>query len=344
MGLTVSETKELVGWMEAAFERYAARQAHVVAVCEPGETPEQSHNRILRYRGQFSRVLRGTADYHVIPPKVLDDLYDLKKCGCPPQDIVELMLACTNWLGGDLSKVDEAFGIPEALNAVRRNCRKMSDDISTLNLSVIFIRPHDFLRAQFPNKRERRRARRLIDGLPDALLYMEKLLEKYVSALAPVPKSLLKSITEKYFSALLAVFGHDDKTLSGLLEAMRAIRFAVSPDATYVRKIAATPVRSGKRKGEEKDPLSVGAIQKRLDRLVEQYPSLQTEVMSDVRQYVADEYADHRRSGATLISLLPQLEKDRQRKWRLAEKSEKPKPESKATSKPSSRKPPNANT
>jgi len=101
----VPETKELADWMEGAFNLYAERWAHAYAVCEPGETPEQSRDRILRYRDQFSRVLRGTADYHVIPPKLLDNLYDLKKNGCPPQDIVELMLGSTNWLGATYPKL-----------------------------------------------------------------------------------------------------------------------------------------------------------------------------------------------------------------------------------------------
>jgi hypothetical protein len=110
---------------------------------------------------------------------------------------------------------------------------------------------------------------------------------------------------------LLAFFEHDDGTLGELLGAIRAIRFAVSPDATYVRNIAPIPIQSGEAKGAEKDPLSSGAVRKRLDRLFEQNPSFKTEVMSDVRQYVTDEYAERRGSGATLLSLLPQLEKNR---------------------------------
>src|ERR1700678_990584 len=121
MGLTVPETRELVGWMEAAFKRYAERRAHVVGVCEPGETPEQSRDRLLLYGDEFSRILRGTADYHIMPEEILDNFYDLKKRSCPAQDVVEFMLACTNWFGGDLSKVDEAFGITEAANTVRSN-------------------------------------------------------------------------------------------------------------------------------------------------------------------------------------------------------------------------------
>src|ERR1035441_10409809 len=211
MSLTVAETRELVGWMEAAFKLYAERWAHVYAVCEPGETPEQSRDRILRYRDQFSRVLRGTADYHVITEKLLDNLYDLKKRDCPPQDIVELMLACTNWLGGDFSKVDQAFAIPEAVDSVRGNCRKMSEEISALNLPLLLIRPHDFLQEEFPNKRERRKARRLIDTLPEALILMKKLLDRYASTPAPVPTAVLRSATEAHFAALLALLGHDDE-------------------------------------------------------------------------------------------------------------------------------------
>jgi hypothetical protein len=307
----VPETRELVGWMEAAFKRYAERRAHVVGVCEPGETPEQSRDRLLLYGDEFSRILRGTADYHIMPEEILDNFYDLKKRSCPAQDVVEFMLACTNWFGGDLSKVDEAFGIPEAVNTVRSNCRKMSEDISALNLPMLLCRPHDFLREEFPNRRERRKARRLIDSLPDALLHMDKLLDRYLSAPAPVPMAVLRSGTEAYFWALLAFFEHDDGTLGELLGAIRAIRFAVSPDATYVRNIAPIPIQSGEAKGAEKDLLSSGAVQKRLDRLFEQNPSFKTEVMSDVRQYVTDEYAERRGSGATLLSLLPQLEKNR---------------------------------
>jgi hypothetical protein len=238
MGLTIPETREIIGWMEAAFKLYAERRAHVVGVCEPGETSEQSRDRILLYRDQFSRILRGTADYHVIPPKLLDNLYDLKRKGCPPQDIVELMLACTNWLGGDLSKVDQAFAIPEAVDSVRKNCRKMSEEISTLSLPMLLIRPQDFLREEFPNKRERRKARRLIDTLPEALILMEKLLDRYASAPAPVPTAMLRSATESYFAALLELFGYGEQMLSDLLAVMREIRLFVSPDAVFERNIA----------------------------------------------------------------------------------------------------------
>jgi hypothetical protein len=323
MGLTVAETRELVGWMEAAFTLYAERRAHVYGVCEPGETPEQSRARILLYRDQFTRILRGTADYHIMPSQLLDNLHDLKKRGCPPQDIVELMLATTNWLGGDLSKVDQAFAIPEAVNSIRGNCRKMSEEISALNLPMLVIRPHDFLKEEFPNKRERRKARRLIDSLPDALLHMEKLLEKYSSAPVPVPTAMLRSATEAYFAALLSLLGHEDETLSGLLEAIRAIRTYVSPHAVYERNIAPIRINSGDREGEEKDPLSAGAIKKRLDRLYEETPRFETEVMSDVRQYMTDEYAERRHCGATLLSLLPQLEKDRRRKLRTRRRDRK---------------------
>jgi len=200
----------------------------------------------------------------------------------------------------------------------------MSEEIAALNLPLLFVRPHDFLPEAFPDKRERLKARRLIDTLPDALMYMDKLLERYASASAPVPTVVLRSAIEAYFAELLAFLGHDDETLSGLLEAIRAIRNFVSPHAVYVRNIAPIPLRSG----EGKNPLSAGAIQKRLDRLYVQNPWFQAEVMSDVRQYMTDEYAECRRSGATLISLLPQLEKDhiekaRRRERRLAEKSGK---------------------
>jgi hypothetical protein len=185
---------------------------------------------------------------------------------------------------------------------------------------VLPVRPHDFLRDQFPNKRERRRARRLIDSLPDALHAMGKLLEKYPSVPDPATKAGWNHGVEAYFYALLLYFGHIEvsrgsrqrnwyPTLSGLLRAARAVRLTVSPDVAYSRNIAEIPIRSGKGKGESKDPLSELAIQQRLDRFFKKHP--RSPFAIDVFQYMTDEYAERRRRGETLLSLLLQLEKDR---------------------------------
>lgn len=310
MSITVAEFNELVGWMKAAFERYAEQFAHSAFVCEPNETPEQCRARILHYGAEFSRILRGSADYHVKPPKLLDDLFDLKKRACPPQNIVEFMLACTNWFGADLSKFEEAFEIPERLDSVSMNCRQMAEDIETLSLPLFYRSPYNFLREQFPNRRERCRVRRLIDSLPEALRCMEKLLEK--CAPAPVSKPVLRSAVEAYSYGLLYFFHHDHHTLSDLLEAMRAIRSTVSPDTVYVRNIEPIRIRSGKYKGEEKDPLSADAILKRVTRLFEKDSGFMEGIMLDVSQYMGDAYAEHRSRGDTLMSLLLELEKDRE--------------------------------
>src|SRR5437762_4774008 len=245
MRLTVVETGQLVAWMETAFSAYAKASSDSGWTREPYETPEQCQARILQYGSELGRILRGTADYHVAP-ELVDDLYGLMNRGCPALDIVELMLACTNLFGGDISDFVEAVGIPEKLKTVRRNCRQMADAISTLNMRALPVRPHDFLREQFPNNRERRRARSLIDGLPDALHYMEKVLERYPSVPDPVTKAGWKHGIEAYFYALLRYFKYSYPTLSRLLRAIREVRHTVSPDAAYSRNIAPIPIHSGK--------------------------------------------------------------------------------------------------
>jgi len=316
----VAETNQLVAWMETAFEACAEGSSDNGWTCEPYETPEQCSAQIRRYKTEFSRILRGTADYYVADTKLPDDLYSLMKLDCPALDIVELMLACTNWFAGDISNFVEALGIPEKLNTIRKNCRHMAEAISALNMRALPVRPHDFLRAQFPNNRERRRARSLINSLPDALHYLEKLLEKYPSVPDPVIKAGWKHGVEAYLYALLRYFGQIEVsrgsrprnwyvTLSSLLQAIRAVRLTASPDAAHSRNIAEIPIRSGKGKGESKDPLSDFALQQRLDRFFKTYPRFPFAI--DVFQYMTDDYAESRRRGETLLRLLPQLEKDR---------------------------------
>lgn len=318
MSLTVAETRRLAAWMETAFKACAEGSINNGWTSEPYETPEQSRARILRYGSEFSRILRGTADYHVAP-NLAGDLYNLMNLGCPALDIVELMLACTNWFGGDIDYLVEGLGIPEKLNTIGENCRKMEEAISTLNMRILPVRPHDFLRRQFPNKRERRRARRLIDGLPEALRCMEKLLEKYPSVPDPVITAGWNHGVEAYFYALLRYFGQVGVsrgsrprdwylTLSSLFKAIRSVRFHVFPDAAYSRNIAEIPIRSGEGKGESKDPLSGHAIAQRLRRFFRMHPRFPFAL--DVFQYMTD-YSERRRRGETLLSLLPQLEKGR---------------------------------
>src|SRR5258707_470691 len=128
MSLTEAETRKLVQWVETAFQRCASRGDNA-GTCGPYETPEQCRARILEYGTGFGRILRGKADYYVAPPELLDDLYGLMKKGCPARDIVELMLGCTNWFGGDISDFVEAVGVPEKLNTLRTNCRQMTEAI-----------------------------------------------------------------------------------------------------------------------------------------------------------------------------------------------------------------------
>lgn len=318
------ETRQVVAWMETAFEACAKRFKDTLMVREPNETSEQCRARILRYGVEFSRVLRGTADYHVADENLLDDLHSLMKLGCPALDIVDLMLTCTNWFGGDISYFDQVFGIPDKLNNLRTNCRQLSEVISdTRELPVPL---HEFLREQFPSQRERRRARRLIHSLPEALYYMEKLLENYPFVPGPATKTELKHSAEAYFYALLCHFGAIEaqrrsrrnwyETLSSLLQAIRAVRLTVLPDAAaYSRNIAPITIRSGKRKGESKDHFNASAIEKRLTRFFKIYPRFWFAI--DVSQYMMDDYAEHRRNGETLLSLLPQLGKDRNTRERL---------------------------
>jgi hypothetical protein len=311
-GATKEERLELERWMTAAFKKYTTARATSGLSILPDETPKQHQARIEAYGHAFGCVILGKIEMNEIT-KLLDDLQHLLKSNCPALDLVELMLLCTEDFSMSIPDLLFRVGIRKNdLAALQRTLNRTAHTVKVLNQPALPM-PLDYIEEKFPDMREQRRVRELIEALPDALRYMSVLLDGY----PPEPDQATAADRDHFalglFYLLVNHYGLGYPTLSHLLKAMRCARQAISqaggPQGHRRRGNELHRIDEGK---EKKDPLSEFAITRRLARYWRAIGrARKLDMLAQVTMYAEfSSYKKLRRRGETLISLLVRLEQD----------------------------------
>jgi hypothetical protein len=294
-GVTKEEREGLEAWMTSAFKKHATVRAGSNLSCVPGETPQQHQARIRAYGQAFGRVILGELPMDDTP-KMLNGLHHLLKSNCPALDLVGLMLLCTEDFSMSIPDLLFRVGIRKNdLAALQRTLNRTAHAVDVLNQPALPT-PLDYIEEKFPDIREQRRVRELIETLPDALRYMSALLDSY----PPEPDQLAAADQEHFALGLLYLlvshYGLGSPVVSHLLKAMRRAREAVSHPKSP----------QGRRSFSEK------AIERRLSRYWEVIGS-KRKLDMEIQVIMYTEFSSYdklRRRGETLLSVLVRLEED----------------------------------
>jgi len=183
-----------------------------------GEIHENIRNQINMYSKEFGRVLRGevvlSTNEDVL--KLKNDLYGLRKWGCPEQALVEMMLACTS---------ESGVTIPDLLWRAERlsECLRSHHNLGfpTEPCPTIQGRPGEKPLRGFP------RLRRVRRGIPLSIQFM-------LADLGERP-DFRKRRHLAYFYLLVKHFGWGHENLAHVLRIMQHVRRRVPPVADYLQ-------------------------------------------------------------------------------------------------------------
>src|SRR5256885_12391 len=129
--VTLAQGRQSIGWIASGFDQLIARLD-----CEqaPASDLEQYRSVLRRYKDEFIRILKGevTDDEGDLPELPLD-ISRLMRRGCPPLDIVELMLGATSGLSPCFDDLLISCGLTrDSLSDLRRTCEATASIISML--------------------------------------------------------------------------------------------------------------------------------------------------------------------------------------------------------------------
>jgi hypothetical protein len=316
-GLSSEQKRKLLELMASNFKNYSlvvGGRKHVGALTD---SLEQNRTLIESYGAEFGRILDGQTDWLEDLLQLQEDLFALIERGCPPLDIIDLMLACTSGRSPAFADSLGSVGLNDpTLHALKIACHWVAENITALNTPPI-PGPLTFLSRILPELAEEDHARLMndIQKLPELLHVFGDLLNYY-----PPDKTLIAKVDPwlrecelGFFYMLLDHFKFGYPTLSCMLKAMRHVRYRISPKATYLHRFRRVRVARKKRSASDepdvRDPFSESALQRRLYRFSKKNGTWYIRMQLILWRYLSDEFSDQRAGGATLFSLLPTLMK-----------------------------------
>ena len=306
--MNTAQQRELIAWIENAFEAYATVRGGSYLSVLPREPIEQHCERMRDYKNEFSKVLLGVSKGSPVNSEQLrSDLAELMRLGCPALDMVELILAYTRRAGLSEADILRVVGLTdERLNALKQRLPWIVDTVESLLETV--SGPLKVVDETFSNKRQQRRVKQLVRQLPEGLRYMSELLKHY----APFEQSRRPAEESSDFIlgllyARLETYGSSYLTLSRILLAMRHVENTVLASGKYG---SSTTLSTDFGDFHEKEELSSSALQRRLHRFWEtsHMPKLWMQIL--VLTSTHKRYARQRQRGATLLTMLGQLQND----------------------------------
>jgi len=273
--LTKEQRKELLAWAGAGFREYAnlceKRGEEWVAITKENarivgktynHTPAQLANMIYQgsihhnirtqieaYAKEFGRVLRDEVEMsdEDDPLTLGSDLHGLMKSGCPPVELVELMLACTS---------DYGVTIPDLL-------------MTALPLNDCLRRiPENARHFRIP-----RRPRRFKGAVPLSIQFMLE-MKPYHACADGMSQAARVAFHVAYLYTFLKHFRYGHETATRLLRTMQFVRRRVPAVADYL-------------KTRGRDTFRAGALQRRVLRFFKSNPASESAMRQDVRDYLA---------------------------------------------------------
>jgi len=234
--------------------------------------------------------------------KLRNDLHNLRRRGCPPLDLVELMLACTNEIQANLPDAMLLLGItPTVLSKLKNNLVWMAKIIRKLNQPA--FSPLDYIKYTFSDSCEQERVRQLTETLHEALRYFSQIIKDYPPEPCPIMAAAQNDLSLLLFYLLLRKYGRGYPTVARLLKAMRTVRESVQPAHRARQRASSTKTR---------EPYTEGAIQQRISRFWKVIGrSLVPEMEIKISIYTSSpKYQDLRNRGGTLLSVYPLLREE----------------------------------
>jgi hypothetical protein len=312
VGCTSQQKRQLSKWVESGFSHYAEILGDRKLVGALTDTPEQNRELIRSYGKEFVRVLEGKTDWGDDLPQLQADLFNLIERGCPVEDIIDLMFACTRGRSLALSDTLEVIGLSDpSLHLLRLTCHFISEKISALNMPQV-PGPLFFLQQLLPelSDEDRNKFRADIQRLPELLAAFGDLLRIYPPEEAHNAdmQAILREWELGFFYILLSHFNTGYPTLSRLLRTMRRVRYTVSPKERYLRRFGRVRVtmHNGRAPDEPavRDPFAESALQKRLHRFFNKFGDWRV-----FMHFLMLQYFSQRTENATLLSALPKMMK-----------------------------------
>jgi hypothetical protein len=307
--VTRAQRRELSDWVGSGFKRY-------IELRKKGDVEVEEDALIRRYATEFSRIVcdDNVEIDDVDMPRLWADLEVLVNKKCPALDVVEFMLSCTSGLQATFEDCLSVFGLsPKDLTDLKECCAWSAYMIRILARPYV-PGPFLFLEELLPEGVDVEAVRRQIEGLPDALTNFAHLLQNCPPAHDSWVDDFSDDASVSFFYLLLVRYGKGFPTLSLLLRTMRRVRTIVSPDQEYLHPIAPRTVKrtenldtSGEPLSEIRDSFSETAIPRRVNRFFERNEGMREEFEGIIRRYFSDEFAEQRRKGETLGTLLREL-------------------------------------
>ena len=313
--LTSQEVRKVSEFMRSGFENYALTYGNLHHVGAVTDSAEKNTNLIRKCGTEFMRILDRKTSWQEDLPQLREDLFTLMQRGCPKLDVIDLSFACTRGRTHSTSDTLKSIGLADpSLQVLARVCKVVSEKISALNMpgakGVIHFLPQ--LLPELPDDENRARLINDLYRLPQLLGLYGDLLRLY-----PPKKELhteidpiLKEFELVLFYVLLSHFDLGYPTLGRLLRATRQVRFAVTPNAAYVRQFRRVRTRRKQSHSEPfstRDPFGELALQKRLHRFSKEHENWHSGIVSIVERYLSDECSVQRAIGVTLLTLAPTL-------------------------------------
>jgi hypothetical protein len=306
-----AQEKKMIEWTGSGFDRFIALRVNRGEDLRSGVDRAGDRARVQRLKEEFIRVLSELRmkDYECDSQNLRRDLTKLMNRGCPALDVVELAYGCTSGLNPTLSDAVRCVGLTESDLVKLRTCCGWAADVISQFRELFILGPLLSHPASLPEGLSPEQFRQKIKELPNDLRILVKLLDNCPPVHNPWVDDFLKKIDFVFLGLILKFFGCGDETLSRLLRTMRHVRYIAFPDAKYLHSFDSYPVTLRNRRIKIYDPFSRTALQRGLHRfLCEDHPdAMRTMLEETVRRYFSDEWAEQRRRGETLPTLLGQI-------------------------------------
>jgi hypothetical protein len=162
------------------------------------------------------------------------DLVLLMKLDCTALNVLQLLLVPITFHSPAMDDLARAGITTYKLRDLRTALKWMPDVINKLVQAD--SGPLCMLPDCFPNKKQQRRVRHSIDGIPEALTFLAALMENYPPKLESGLEKLAECRMLLILYLLLTHYGNGAPTLSRLVQAMRQAVQTALPQANYLAR------------------------------------------------------------------------------------------------------------